>query len=471
MKLSQNYDENINVLSKRLDVSANFDIVCRELMVSEYRCSFFFVDAFIKDEIIEKIMEFLLKEDCVKAIQSKDSAYFEKRLIPYVEVEVNDCVEQLVDQVLSGPMVLLVEGFKKAIVIDARTYPLRSVEEPKDDRVLRGSRDGFVETLVFNMALIRRRIRDPHLKVELMQVGKLSKSDLVVVYMDHKVDHEVLRKIKEKINKIDVEALTMAQESLSEALIPHKWYDPFPKVKYSERPDVAASYLLEGQIVLLLDNSPSCLILPISFFDFFDEAQDYYSLPLIGTYLKLIRIAVFFVTLLLTPTWYVLLQYMDSLPDYLQFLAIEDDLHIPVFIQLLLMEFGIDAIKMASLNTPQSLTSSFSVIGALILGEFAIKAGWFNGEVIFYMAFVALANFTQASYEIGYATKFMRMLLLVLTLLFKLYGFIAGILFLIYLMFLSKSALGRSYMYPLYPLNTKLLKRVFIREKLKNKDC
>lgn len=470
MQLSNNYDENCSILSKMLDVKTNFDIVCRELVVSDKRCSFFFVDAFLKDEILEKIMEFLFKEDSQEAIGKLDASYFEKRFIPYVEVECESNYNKLVDNVLSGPLVLIIEGFHEAILIDARTYPLRSVEEPKDDRVLRGSRDGFVETLVFNMALIRRRIRDPHLKVEILQVGKISKSDLVITYMDNKVDKEVLYKIKEKINKIDVEALTMAQESLSEALVPHKWFDPFPKVKFSERPDVAASYILEGQMVLLLDNSPSCIILPISFFDFFDEAQDYYSLPIIGTYLKLIRIGVFFVTLLLTPLWYIGIQYIDYLPEWLSFIEISDQINIPIFLQLLLMEFGIDAIKLASLNTPQSLTSSFSVIGALILGEFAIKAGWFNGEVIFYMAFVALANFTQSSYEIGYATKFLRISLLILSALFGIYGFSIGIIFIIYLMFISKSVLGRSYMYPLFPLNAKKLKQVFIREKLSKKS-
>ncbi len=466
MKLCSDYNKNVSILEKKLTIPENFDVVRRELVVSEKRCSFFFVDAFVKDDILEKIMEFLLKQDSKEAIQKKDASYFEKRFIPYIEVSLEEDLTKMMDQVLCGPLVLLIEEFPKAIMIDARTYPLRSVEEPQDDRVLRGSRDGFVETLVFNTALIRRRIRDPHLRFEMVQVGKVSKSDLVISYMANKVDSSFLKRLKERIASIDVDALTMAQESLSEALIPHHWYDPFPKVKYSERPDVASSYLLEGQIVLLLDNSPSCIILPVSFFDFFDEAQDYYCLPVIGTYLKMVRMLVFFITLLLTPLWYLALSYLSYVPSWLKFLAIEDTVSIPVFFQLIFLEIGIDAIKLASLNTPQTLTSSFSVIGALILGEFAIQAGWINGEVIFYMAFVALTNFTQSSYEIGYATKFLRILLLILSALFGIYGFVIGIIFILYLMFVSKGVMGRGYMYPLYPYNKEKLKRVFVREKL-----
>lgn len=469
MKISGNYTKDCKALYEALDVQNNFDIVQRELVISNTKCSFFFIDTYVKDEILEKIMEFLLKEDASEAMQKKDASYFEKRFIPYLEVDREQDIDLLVNNVLSGPMVMVLDGFTEAVLIDARTYPLRGVEEPKDDRVLRGSRDGFVETLVFNTGLIRRRIRDPHLKVKIKQIGSVSKSDLALVYMEDKVDKKILKQIEERIDTVKVKALTMAQQSLSEALVDHKWYDPFPKVKFSERPDVAASYILEGQIVLLLDNSPSCLILPVSFFDFFDEAQDYYCLPIIGSYLKLIRFGVFFVTLFLTPLWYLSIIYMDYLPDALQFLAITEPINIPIFLQLMMMEAGIDALKLASLNTPTSLSSSFSVIGALILGEFAIQAGWFNGPVIFYMAFVALTNFTQSSYEVGYATKFLRMLLLVLIALFGIYGFGFGLLYIIWIMVFSKGVLGVSYMYPIYPFNWKKCKQIFIREKLHTK--
>lgn len=469
MKLGNDYIANCDMLNILLQSDHNFDIVQREVVIANTHISFFFVDAFVKDEIIEKMMEFLYKEDSSKAMKKKDLSYFEKRFIPYIEVGKENDFNILVTQILSGPLVIIIEGFDEALLLDARTYPLRGVEEPQDDRVLRGSRDGFVETLVFNTALIRRRIRDANLRMELVSAGKVSKSDIVLAYMEDKVNHEVLCKIKKRIQDIKVPALTMAQQSLSEAIVTHKWYDPFPKVKFSERPDVAASYILEGQIVLLLDNSPSCLILPVSFFDFFDEAQDYYCLPIIGTYLKLVRILVFFVTLLLTPLWYLCITYANSLPSFLSFLTIDDVIHIPIILQLYMMEIGIDAIKLASLNTPQTLSSSFSIIGALILGEFAIKAGWFNGEVIFYMAFVALTNFTQSSYEIGYATKFLRMFLLLASALFRIWGFLIGIILVVIIMFIPKGVLGVSYMYPLYPFNAKKLKRVFIREKLHRK--
>lgn len=469
MKLGKEYSENIMLLETLLDIQKNYDIVRKELYTNDKRISFFFIDSFVKDDIVERIMEFLLKEDIVNSL-NEDISKFEKECIPYIEVNKSDDISELTTFVLSGPLVLIVEGMQEALVLDARTYPMRGVEEPKDDRVIRGSRDGFVETLAFNSALIRRRIRDTHLKIELMQMGSVSKTDLLLVYMDDKVDMNILKILKDKIHTVDVHALTMAQQSLSETLIERRWYDPFPKVKYSERPDVAAASILEGRIILILDNSPSVLILPITFFDFLDEAQDYYCMSIIGTYFKFVRIGIFVMSLFFTPLWYLAIQYIDVLPYSLSFLSVEGDIYVPILLQLLFMEFGIDAIKLASLNTPTSLSSSFSVIGALLLGEFAVKAGWFNGEVIFYMAFVALANFTQSSYEFGYASKYLRMMLLILTACFHIYGFTIGVFFILYLLFSSKDMNGLSYMYPLYPFDAKKLKRVFIREKIHDKN-
>ncbi len=470
MQLSRNYDENVKMLSQALYVDKSFDIVLRELIVSETRCALFFIDTFTKDEILERIIEFLLKEDSSEALLTKDLSFFEKRFIPYIEVTEQNDVSLLVNNVLSGPLIMILEGFDRAIVLDARTYPLRNVSEPKDDRVIRGSHDGFVETLVFNTGLIRRRIRDANLRMEYSSVGSVSKSDIVITYMEDKVDHELLKHLQDRLDSIEVKSLTMAQESISEALIPQKWYDPFPKVKYSERPDVIASNVMEGKIALLLDNSPSALILPTSFFDFFDEAQDYYSLPITGTYFKILRLCVFLTCVFLTPLWYLAILNAKYLPGWLDFILIEEAINVPLVIQLILMEFGIDAIKLASLNTPQALSGSFSIIAGLILGDFAISAGWLNGEAIFYMAFVALANFTQVSYELGYAAKYTRVTFLILITCLNWVGFIIGLILLGYILVVEKGIFSYSYLYPLYPFNKDKFKNIFFRKKLKVKN-
>ena len=207
----------------------------------------------------------------------------------------------------------------------------------------------------------------------------------------------------------------MNQESLAECLYPHKWYNPFPKFKYTERPDTAAAEILDGKIVLLTDNSPAVMILPVSVFDIMEEADDFYFPPVTGTYLRVTRFVIALLTLLLTPTWLLFLQNPQWIPPQFAFIKISGDLYVPVFAQLLILEFAIDGLKLAAINTPGMLTTPLSVIAGLVVGEFAVQSGWFNAETMLYMAFVAIANYTQASYELGYALKFMRILLLILT--------------------------------------------------------
>lgn len=464
------YQEIIAEFDQTLRVDDNFDIIKRELLVQGKNLTFYCVDGFVKDEVLEKMMEFILKADLKSMEAGNTFQELANQLVSYVEADLANDFHQMITAILSGSVLLMIDGYEKGILIDARTYPTRGMNEPEADRVLRGSRDGFVETLVFNTALIRRRIRDPHLRMEYTSVGRTSKTDLVLCYMEGKVDDKMLERIRKTIDDIDVEALTMAQESLAEALVPGKWYTPFPKVRYTERPDAAASNILEGKIILIIDNSPSVLILPTYFFDFVQEAQDYYLPPITGTYLRIIRIAVFFATLLITPIWYYLNSNPSYAPNWLAFALIEDNGNLPFIVQLLLLEFGIDALKLASLNTPSSLNSSFSIIGALILGDFAVEAGWFNPEIILYMAFVALANFTQPSYELGYGVKFMRVMLLILIAISSQFGFWIGLVIMILILYNAKTVSRQSYLYPLIPFNWSDFKMIFVRKKLHDKS-
>lgn len=465
----KNHTDRINALDEALKVNDNFDIVKRELLVQDKRLVFYCVDGFVKDEVLEKMMEFMLKAD-LTSMENNGLQMLADQLVSYVETDLSKDFQQMITAVLSGSVLLIVEGYEKGIVIDARTYPTRGMQEPEDDRVLRGSRDGFVETLVFNTALIRRRIRDARLRMEYTSVGTSSKTDLVLCYMEDRVDHKMLERIRSIIAEIQVEALTMAQESLAEALVPGKWYTPFPKVRYTERPDAAASNILEGKIILIIDNSPSVIILPTYFFDFVQEAQDYYLPPITGTYLRIIRIAVFFATLLITPIWLYLNSNPSLTPQWLAFTLIEDSGNLPFIVQLLLLEFGIDALKLASLNTPSSLNSSFSIIGALILGDFAVEAGWFAPEIILYMAFVALANFTQPSYELGYGVKFMRVMLLLLVTISPQFGLWIGLVIMLLILYNAKTVSKQSYLYPLIPFNWSDFKMIFVRKKLRDKE-
>lgn len=461
------YQELLTQMDTILQVDKNFDIVKRSIQQQGYQLTFYFIDGYVKDDVMERIMSFLMKADIKKIIQNKNAKEFADSCIAYVEVDIKNKVDEIVTAVLSGTVAMFVEDCLDAILIDARTYPVRGMQEPEDDRVLRGSRDGFVETLIFNTALLRRRIRDPRLRMEYLSVGSMSKTDIVLCYMEGIVDEALLKRIRTHLQDIKVEALTMSQESLAEALVVGKWYSPFPKVRYTERPDSASSNILEGKVIVIIDNSPSVMILPTYFFDFVQEAQDYYMPPLTGSYLRLVRIGVLFVTLLITPIWYYLNSNPSFTPEFLKFILVEEGKNLPIIIQLLILELGIDALKLASLNTPSALNGSFSVIGALILGDFAVNAGWFAPEVILYMAFVALANFTQPSYELGYAMKFMRVMLLLFIMVLPKTGLWIGLLVMMIILYRSKTISKRSYLYPLIPFNAKDFKMIFKRNKLK----
>ena len=314
-----------------------------------------------------------------------------------------------------------------------------------------------------------RRIRDENLTLENHKVGANSRSDIVLAYMEDRVDQKLLEEVRRKIMKIDVGSITMSQESVAEAMMAPQWYNPFPKVRYTERPDTAAACIMEGFVVLLVDNSPSVMLLPTHFFDFMEEANDYYFPPLIGTYLRYIRIAVFILSLVITPIWYLLAKSPHLVPDWLQFVTVEEEGHVPLLAQLLLVEFLIDLLKLASLNTPDVLSSSFSMIGALILGDFAVQARWLVPEVLVYMAFVSIASFAQPSFELGYAFKLMRVVLLILIAIADWWGFAAGMVLLLVLLFTTKPIVGRGYMYPVWPFNKEALSRLLIRKPI-NRD-
>lgn len=452
-----------------LQPEKSFDLVCRNTEIAGHRCALLFVDGMIKDEVMEKMLEYFLKLAPSVWEDVADMQSFARRIIPYVEVADEDRLEAACTAILSGNLGLFIEGFSACALVDVRTYPVRGVEEPEKDKVLRGSRDGFVETVVFNTALIRRRIRDPKLVMSIQSAGESSHTDIVVCYMEDRADLELVGRIKERISHIQVQGLTMSQESLAEALISTKWHNPFPKTRYTERPDTASAALLEGRIVVLVDNSPSAMILPSGIFDFFREADDYYFPPITGTYLRITRIVIFLLTLFLTPLWLLLVEHPQWIPPWLAFIGVSEPNGVPILAQLLVLEFAVDGLRMASTNTPSIMSNSLSIIGALLLGDFAVQSGWFVPETILYAAFTAIANYAQPSLELGFAFKFARLGLLILTGCFGLWGFLGGTVLFLIILCSTRTLSGKSYLYPLIPFNARDFKRVFVRRKLENR--
>ncbi|WP_069999708.1 spore germination protein [Cellulosilyticum sp. I15G10I2] len=466
MNLTNNLEDNLLKLKSALKVGESFDIIERIINIHGTKFYLYYLDGFVKDLNLEHARRDLYnfkKEDFDSITSMKDLA---EKALSSIEVATERDLGQIVTLILSGQTAFLGPNFDEALLLDFRTYVARGTEEPAKERVLRGAHDGFVETIVFNTALIRRRIRDPHLIFKMYSVGKVSKTDVAVGFMRNKVDTKTLAKVQEYLETLSVDALTLGDQSLVEAIHSKSWLNPFPKVRYTERPDIAAAHIAEGKVVVLVDNTPTALILPTNIFDFMQTVDDYYMPVLTGNYLRLIRYIIFIVNLMLTPVFVLLMQNPDWLPAGLNFLFPGEPYNIPIFVQFLLLEIGIDGLMLASVSTPDVLGTSLSIIGGLILGDYAVKTGWLIPQAILYMAVVALSSFAQPSIELTYALKFCRMLFLLLTGLLGTPGFIIAAIITLLTIGFTKTFTAQSYIYPLIPFNWNALSHLLFRTRL-----
>ncbi|GMQ59761.1 spore germination protein [Vallitalea sediminicola] len=463
MKLSKNLTKNIDTINKLLPIKKSFDIIGRDLIFGKTKGYLIFIDGFAKDDIMLWLLENL------QNLPTKDTTINDLNLwisshIGYIEVETFNDYNTLQNSVLSGAVGLLLENQSEGIIIDARTYPARGPEEPDLEKVTRGSRDGLVETIIFNTALIRRRVRDARLIFEMTTIGKRSKTDVSIGYIADLVDDELLDDLHKKIDNIQVESLIMAEKSLEELLIKKKWYNPMPQVRFTERPDVVSAHLLEGHIAIIVDTSPSVILLPTTFFHFTQHSEDYYQNPLVGTYIRWVRFLSIFIAMVLSPLWLLMALNPSYLPEALKFIGPEEVGNIPLFIQFIILEIGLDMLRIASIHTPNTLSTSLGIIGGLILSQFAVDVGWFIPETILYMAIVGICTFASPSIEFALAIRLFRLFLLLLTGLFNVYGFFAGIIIILIIIGTTKTFSGMRYTWPLIPFNGKALSNVLLRK-------
>ncbi len=464
MKITNNIDENISQLREYFNIGVSFDVIGKEIQLKNRRGFFVMIDGFTKDEIMfyitTNLQDLFVTDFEVQKLIEKHLAY--------MEVEESTDMNQIEEMVLSGAIALFIDGFDSAIIIDAREYPVRSPQEPDLEKVTRGPRDGFVETVIFNTALIRRRVRDRNLTFELTSVGSRSKTNVVLSYISDLVDQEYVQEIRDKISSIKIESLTMAEKSLSELLIDRSIFNPLPQVRYTERPDAAAAHLMEGHLLIIVDTTPSVIILPTTIFHFTQHAEDYYQSPAVGTYIRWLRFGIMTLSFLLVPLWLLATEYVRYLPEFMQFLTPEKTGEVPLLLQLIILELGIDILRLSSIHTPNSLTTSLGIISGLVLGDLAVQVGWFIPETVLYMAVVAIGTFATPSIEFAMAIRIFRLYLLILTGLFNIIGFIVGIFLVCLCIFKTKNSSKKSYLWPLIPFNATALKHLLFRTPIPN---
>lgn len=427
-KLSSQIDENIETAKEILPIGTSFDMITRDLFLGETRGYWIGINGFCRTEILQQIFSDLqnplyMKDSCIEDIR-----HYMNAKIGYAQVSLTEDWDEIVKNILSGPSVLLIDGFDQAIIMDVRTYPARGIDEPDTEKVTRGSRDGFVETMLFNTNLIRRRIRSPRLTFEVKSVGTESKTDVAIAYVKGSVNEELLDTLRKKLDSLEVTSLTMGTKSLEELLVHKRWYNPLPSLHSTERPDVACSYLMEGYILLIVDNSPETLILPCTIFQFTQSPEDYYKSPVVGNYFRLVRFGCIFISLLLMPLFLLITAYYPELSDKWKLLTSGRIPPINLIFYVLIVEFGLDLFKNSASLSSSRFSGSLSIVGGLIIGDIAVSLNWATVEVLFYASITLLTSVALSSMEFGDAIRVYRIFIILMTAVFRLWGFIGGLI-------------------------------------------
>jgi stage V sporulation protein AF len=450
-----------DMLKEQVGLGVSFDVVLREMTFGERRTAMLFMNGLSKDTTLTEVLKRLsyLHPDEVSA---HGLHAFLDLYVPAVQVEKETSFDKMLDAVLSGATALYVEHEQAALIIDAKSFPSRGPDEPSLERVVRGSRDGFVETLMVNVSLVRRRLRDKDLRYEVMKVGRRTKTDVCIAYIGDITDMKLVESIKKKISEVQLDGLPMADKQLEEATVKRGW-NPYPLVRYTERPDVVSSQLLEGNVAVFTDTTPSVMLLPTTFFDLTQHAEENRQTPLIGSYLRWVRYIGIFASVFLLPLWFLFVLQPELKPAALAFLGPQDAGRIPLLMQFLLVEIGVDLMRMAAVHTPSPLATAMSLISAILIGDIAVQTGLFINEVILYMAVAAIGMFATPSYELGLANRIVRLVLIVAVAAFHVKGFLIVGTALIVLLSLERS-FNRPYMWPFIPFDGQALLTILIRK-------
>ncbi|MFC7060629.1 spore germination protein [Halobacillus seohaensis] len=465
--LFNNYQQNVEYLKEYLGVDESFDLIHLNVEYANRKMSLFMVDGFVKDEILHYLMKLLSRLE-PQDLEIDPLNKLLKTHLSYVELDTEDDLNNVGDFVLAGPTALLVEGIDKVIMIDARTYPVRGPEEPDLERVVRGSRDGYVETIVFNAALTRRRVRDRSLRMEYIQIGRRSQTDVCLCYLKEIADDDRVAHLQRVLNEIDTDALPMAEKTVEE-FISGQYWNPYPVIRYTERPDTAAAHLYEGHILIIIDGSPSVMITPATFWHHMQHAEEYRQKPLVGAYLRWVRFIAVFVSIILLPLYYLFSTQPDLLPMDLSFIGPEENGSFPLIVQFLIAEIGIDMLRMAAIHTPSSLATALGLVAAILIGQVAVDVGLFSMEVVLYLSVAAIGTFATPSYEVSLADRITRLFLLVITASFGVIGYMVGITF--WILYLTHMQTFKTpYFWPFMPFSFRAFRDIFVRSPMPLKN-
>ncbi|MBZ4663972.1 MAG: spore germination protein [Caloramator sp.] len=339
----------------------------------------------------------------------------------------NDNIEEAVLAVLSGDTAIFMDGENKALIIATKFFPVRGVQEPTAETVIRGSRDGFTETIRMNTALVRRRIRDPRFKIKQKQIGVRSKTDIAVMYIDDIVDKQIVDEVINKLNGINIDAIL--DSGYIQQYLEDRPFSLFPQVQTTERPDVVAAAVYEGRVAILVDNSPFALIVPVTLTAFFQSPEDYYSRTVVVSFVRILRIICGGIAIL-APALYIAITSFSPgiIPTKLalSIAATREGVPFPAFIEAIIMELTLELLREAGVRLPRPIGSTIGIVGGLVIGQAAVSAGIVSPIMVIVVAITAISSFSIPNYELSAAFRLVRFLLMVFAAVFGLYGIVLG---------------------------------------------
>ncbi|MFD2371830.1 spore germination protein [Brevibacillus sp. GCM10020057] len=465
--ISDNVDENKEYLNDRLGVGTSFDIGAHEYFIGSTKVVMYYINGFADSHLVSNIMRDL-NDLRSRDVHSNIFDYLFYKYIPYFQLEKVTKTDEFMDKLLVGQVGLIIDRSSEAIIMDTKILPVRSPQEPDTERIVRGAHDGFTEALVINTVLTRRRIRDERLRFEILQIGERTKTDVAVAYLQDVANPQIIDTLKERLQNIQIDGIPMAEKTVEEFII-GKTLNPFPMVRYTERPDVAAVHLLEGHVLIYVDNSPSVMITPATYFHHVQHAEEYRQTPVVGAYLRWVRFFGIFASLFILPIWLLLVMHPSMIPDSLHFLGIKNKGSIPLLAQFLLAEVGLDLMRMAAIHTPTPLSVAMGLLAAILVGDVAIKVGLFAPEIILYLAVAAIGMFATPSYELSLANRLVRIFLILMVGFFATPGLMIG-LTLVLIGLATTRSLNTPYLWPFIPFNYKGFLDVMVRLAVPSKN-
>ena len=452
---------NIAVLKGRLGGSP--DIVFHEFVmgVDEIEACLVFTDGLVERAVVtQDILRPLEIDVPMLEVQSEEKILVDidglvtrlrQRAIQSAEIRKEKKFDVLIGAALGGGVVLLYGDQEEALIISAPGWPSRGVEEPSSDTLIRGPRDGFNETLRFNTALLRRRIKDPGLRLESAMLGKRSRTEINICYIYDIVNRDVLEEVRKRLKKIDIDAIL--ESGYVEQLIEDSYLSPFPQVQTTERPDKAAAAILEGRVVILIDTTPFALIVPATFVQFFQSPEDYYERWLIGSLTRFIRYIASYLAVFTPGLVVAAVAYHPGLIPTKLTLAIaasREGVPFPIVVEVLLMEAAFEFLREAGARLPQSIGQTIGIVGGLIIGDAAVRANVTSPLMVVMVALTAVASFAIPSYSLGIGFRMLRFPTIFLAATFGIYGVVFSFI-LINIHMVTLKTFGVNYLAPFTP--------------------